>query len=56
MGGGWFYGDLSVTAAVPWFGSARDGDKDLEGFDVDYLKYNGIASGRARSLSLADSA
>lgn len=44
MGGGWFYGDLSVTAAVPWFGSARDGDKDLEGFDVDYLKYNGIAS------------
>jgi acetone carboxylase gamma subunit len=56
MGGGCFYGDLSVTAAVPWFGSARDGDKDLEGFDVDYLNTTALPPGRARSLSLADSA
>ncbi|MCU6170584.1 ShlB/FhaC/HecB family hemolysin secretion/activation protein [Enterobacter bugandensis] len=41
---GWFYGDLGVTAAVPWFGSAWKNDADLNGFDLDYIKYNGIAS------------
>lgn len=41
---GWFYGDLGVTAAVPWFGSAWKNDADLKGFDLDYVKYNGIAS------------
>lgn len=41
---GWFYGDLSATAAMPWFGAAWKGDRDLEGFDLNYVKYNGIAS------------
>ncbi|WP_318369919.1 ShlB/FhaC/HecB family hemolysin secretion/activation protein [Enterobacter sp.] len=41
---GWFYGDLGVSAAVPWFGAAWTGDKDLDGFDLDYVKYNGVAS------------
>ncbi|HBU6132944.1 ShlB/FhaC/HecB family hemolysin secretion/activation protein [Enterobacter sp. 168J2] len=41
---GWFYGDLGVTAAVPWFGSAWTNDADLTGFDTNYMKYNGIAS------------
>ncbi|WP_296240308.1 ShlB/FhaC/HecB family hemolysin secretion/activation protein [uncultured Enterobacter sp.] len=41
---GWFYGDLGVTAAVPWFGSAWKNDADLAGFDLDYVKFNGIAS------------
>lgn len=41
---GWFYGDVGVTAAVPWFGSAWKNDADLKGFDLDYVKYNGIAS------------
>lgn len=42
--GGWFYGDIGVTAGTPWFGSAWNNDKDLAGFDVDYIKYNGMAS------------
>lgn len=42
--GGWFYGDLGVTAGVPWFGSTWKGDKDLEGFDLNYIKYNGTIS------------
>lgn len=41
---GWFYGDVGVTAAAPWFGSAWKNDADLKGFDLDYVKYNGIAS------------
>ncbi|WP_417641834.1 ShlB/FhaC/HecB family hemolysin secretion/activation protein [Enterobacter kobei] len=41
---GWFYGDIGVTAAAPWFGGAWSGDKDLQGFDLNYVKYNGMAS------------
>lgn len=41
---GWFYGDLGLTAAVPWFGSAWRNDPDLAGFDLNYVKYNAIAS------------
>ncbi|HBL4690204.1 ShlB/FhaC/HecB family hemolysin secretion/activation protein [Citrobacter sedlakii] len=44
LGGGWVYGDIGVTAGVPWFGSAWKGDPDLEGFDLNYIKYNGIVS------------
>ncbi|MGE2624881.1 ShlB/FhaC/HecB family hemolysin secretion/activation protein, partial [Escherichia coli] len=29
---------------MPWFGAAWKGDRDLEGFDLNYVKYNGIAS------------
>lgn len=39
--GGWLYGDLSVTAGTPWFDSAWDNDPDLQGFDLNYVKYNG---------------
>lgn len=42
--GGWLYGDLGVMAGVPWFGAAWKDDQDLNGFDLNYVKYNGILS------------
>lgn len=42
--GGWFYGDLGFTAGVPWFGATWTHDKDLVGYDIDYIKYTGLAS------------
>ncbi|UIA87602.1 ShlB/FhaC/HecB family hemolysin secretion/activation protein [Erwinia tracheiphila] len=44
MAGGWTYIDLSMTAGVSWFNSAWKQDSDLEGFDLDYKKYNGMLS------------
>lgn len=42
--GGWAYGDLGVSAGVPWMGGAWRDDPDLAGFDTNYIKVNGIAS------------
>lgn len=42
--GGWFYGDLGVMTGTPWFGAAWKNDRDLDGFDLNYIKYNGMAS------------
>lgn len=42
-GGGLFW-DLSSTAGVPWFGAAWKNEPDLKGFDLNYIKYNGIIS------------
>lgn len=42
LGGGWLYGDLSLTAGVPWFGAAWRNDPDLAAFDTDYIKLNGM--------------
>lgn len=42
--GGWFYGDIGVSLGTPWANAAWKDDKDLSGFDIDYVKYNGIAS------------
>jgi len=42
--GGWLYGDLGVMAGVPWFDAAWKDDQDLEGFDLNYIKYNGMVS------------
>lgn len=42
MFGGWTYGDISLTAGVPWMGAAWRGDADLAGFDTDYTKINGM--------------
>jgi len=44
LGGGWVYGDIGVTSGMPWFGAAWKGDPDLNGFDLNYVKYNGILS------------
>lgn len=46
--GGWGYADLSMTAGIPWFGSAWKEDSDLNGFDLDYKKYNGTLSWNRR--------
>lgn len=39
--GGWGYIDIGMTAGIPWFSSAWKDDRDLDGFDIDYKKYNG---------------
>jgi hemolysin activation/secretion protein len=41
---GSFYGDLSANFGLPWFNSAWKNDPDLNGFDMDAVKYNGILS------------
>lgn len=41
---GWFYADIGATAGVPWFGAAWKNDPDLQGFELDYVKINGITS------------
>lgn len=42
--GGWVYGDLNVTTGTPWFNAAWKDDADLEGFDLNYVKYNGMVN------------
>lgn len=42
--GGWFYGDMGFAVGTPWFGAAWKDDADLNGFDVNYVTYNGIVS------------
>lgn len=42
VGGGWVYGDLGVSAGVPWFGAAWRDDPELAAFDTDYVKINGM--------------
>ncbi|MGE4799832.1 ShlB/FhaC/HecB family hemolysin secretion/activation protein [Yersinia hibernica] len=44
LGGGGLFWDLSSTAGVPWFGAAWKNEPDLKGFDLNYIKYNGIVS------------
>lgn len=46
--GGWGYADFSMTAGLPWFGAAWKEDRDLNGFDLDYKKYNGTLSWNRR--------
>lgn len=41
---GWGYFDISMTAGIPWFSAAWKDDNDLNGFDLDYKKYNGSMS------------
>ncbi|RZT42933.1 ShlB/FhaC/HecB family hemolysin secretion/activation protein [Cupriavidus agavae] len=41
LGGGWVYGDLSLTAGVPWFGATWRDDPDMRHFDPDFVKVNG---------------
>lgn len=41
---GSLFADVSTTFGVPWFGAARKNDPDLEGFDVDAVRYNGLLS------------
>ena len=38
------YWDLSFTKGTPWFGSAWVNDPDLQGFDIDFNKINGLLS------------
>lgn len=38
------YWDLSFTKGTPWFGAAWIHDPDLRGFDIDFLKVNGLIS------------
>ncbi len=38
------YWDLSFTKGTPWFGAAWINDPDLRGFDIDFLKFNGLIS------------
>lgn len=40
--GGWGYADISMTAGTPWFDSVWKNDADLQGFDINYMKYNGM--------------
>lgn len=40
--GGWAYLDFNMTKGVPWFSTAWNSDRDLDGFDLDYKKYNGM--------------
>ncbi|WP_380184117.1 ShlB/FhaC/HecB family hemolysin secretion/activation protein [Kalamiella sp. sgz302252] len=54
LAGGWGYADLSVTAGVPWFGAAWKQDADLNGFKLDYKKYNGSLNW-SRRLSVTES-
>ncbi|KNC12043.1 hemolysin activation protein [Klebsiella sp. RIT-PI-d] len=42
--GGWFYGDVGASFGTPWSNATWKNDKDLDGFDVNYIRYNGIAS------------
>nr|WP_315592514.1 ShlB/FhaC/HecB family hemolysin secretion/activation protein [uncultured Cupriavidus sp.] len=44
VGGGWAYGDLSISAGVPWFGAAWRDDPELARFDTDYIKVNGAVT------------
>jgi len=44
LGGGWVYGDVSVSAGVPWFGAAWRDDPHLAAFDTDYFKVNGMVT------------
>lgn len=41
---GWGYIDINMTAGVPWFNSSWKQDHDLNGYDLDYKKYNGVIS------------
>lgn len=52
MAGGWAYFDLSMTAGTPWFNAAWKKDNDLQGFDIDYKKYNGMSSWSKRLATL----
>lgn len=38
------YWDLSLTKGTPWFGSAWVNDPDLTGYDINFLKLNGLLS------------
>ncbi|WP_272680422.1 ShlB/FhaC/HecB family hemolysin secretion/activation protein [Providencia sp. PROV032] len=38
------YWDLSFTKGTPWFGSAWVNDPDLKGFDINFVKMNGLVS------------
>nr|WP_036973132.1 ShlB/FhaC/HecB family hemolysin secretion/activation protein [Providencia alcalifaciens] len=38
------YWDLSFTKGTPWFGAAWINDPDLRGFDINFLKFNGLIS------------
>lgn len=51
VAGGWVYIDLNMTAGIPWFNSAWKQDSDLEGFDLDYKKYNGMLSWTRRLVT-----
>lgn len=42
--GGWVYGDLGISAGVPWMGGAWRDDPDLVRFDTNYTKVNGLVS------------
>lgn len=50
--GGWAYGDLSISAGVPWMGAAWRDDPDLAAFDMNYTKVNGMLTWN-RSFQLA---
>lgn len=39
--GGLFW-DLSVTKGMPWFSAAWKDESDLDGFNLNYVKYNGL--------------
>lgn len=49
---GWGYADLSMTAGRPWFNSAWKNDPDLDGFDINYKKLNGIINWNKQILEM----
>lgn len=52
--GGWGYVDINMTAGIPWFNSTWKNDPDLQGFDIDYKKYNGMLTWNRSLLTSAN--